>query len=125
MARRVRRLAGVVRRRVGAAGGVNPGNVVWIFGTGRTGSTWLAAMMGEIGDHAVWFEPRVGDLFDSRRFERYGGKHFILSPHYKKTWLRSIRTFVLDAANARFPEARDGDYLMVKEPSGSGGARLL
>jgi hypothetical protein len=125
MVRRARRLTGAIRRRTGAAGGVNPGNVVWIFGTGRTGSTWLAAMMGEIHGQAVWFEPRVGDLFDSRRFERYRGKHFILSPHYKKTWLNSMRTFVLDGANARFPEVEEGDYLVVKEPGGSGGARLL
>jgi hypothetical protein len=136
VARRVRALlgleAGVTRgaepkgtnaaRRTG--GGVVPENMIWIFGTGRTGSTWLAAMMEEPEGHDVWFEPRVGAVFDPQRFERFGGKHFIFASQYKDVWLRSIRNFILDGANARFPEL-DGGYLAVKEPGGSVGACLI
>jgi len=104
--------------------GVAPENMIWIFGTGRTGSTWLAAMMEEPEGHDVWFEPRVGTVFDPQRFERFGGKHFILASQYKDIWLRSIRNFILDGANARFPEL-DGGYLAVKEPGGSVGAGLI
>jgi hypothetical protein len=107
-----------------SAGGVAPENMIWIFGTGRTGSTWLAAMMEEPDGHDVWFEPRVGTVFDPQRFQRHGGKHFILASQYKDVWLRSIRTFILDGANARFPEL-DGGYLAVKEPGGSVGAGLI
>ena len=107
-----------------SAGGVVPENMIWIFGTGRTGSTWLAAMMKEPEGHDVWFEPRVGTVFDPQRFQRYGGKHFILASQYKDVWLRSIRNFILDGANARFPEL-DGGYLAVKEPGGSVGAGLI
>jgi hypothetical protein len=82
-------------------------------------------MMGEVDGHTVWFEPRVGDLFDPQRFERYKGEHFILSVSHKKTWLKSMRTFVLDGANARFPEAAGEGWLVIKEPGGSGGAQLL
>ncbi len=129
--------AGVVRgafsepARTGAdgssAGGVAPENMIWIFGTGRTGSTWLAAMMEEPEGHDVWFEPRVGTVFDPQRFQRHGGKHFILASQYKDVWLRSIRNFILDGANARFPElaGEDGGYLAVKEPGGSVGAGLI
>jgi hypothetical protein len=105
-------------------GGVVPENMIWIFGTGRTGSTWLAAMMEEPEGHDVWFEPRVGAVFDPQRFERFGGKHFIFASQYKDVWLRSIRNFILDGANARFPEL-DGGYLAVKEPGGSVGAGLI
>jgi hypothetical protein len=98
--------------------------MIWIFGTGRTGSTWLAAMMEEPEGHDVWFEPRVGTVFDPQRFQRHGGKHFILASQYKDIWLRSIRNFILDGANARFPEL-DGGYLAVKEPGGSVGAGLI
>ena len=110
-----------------SADGVAPENMIWILGTGRTGSTWLAAMMEEPEGHAVWFEPRVGIFFDPQRFERYGGKHFILASQYKDVWLRSIRNFILDGANARFPElaGEDGGYLAVKEPGGSVGAGLI
>jgi hypothetical protein len=107
-----------------SAGGVAPENMIWIFGTGRTGSTWLAAMMEEPDGHDVWFEPRVGTVFDPQRFQRHGGKHFILASQYKDVWLRSIRNFILDGANARFPELDDG-YLAVKEPGGSVGAGLI
>ena len=109
------------------AGGVAPENMIWIFGTGRTGSTWLAAMMEEPEGHDVWFEPRVGVFFDPQRFERYGGKHFILASQYKDVWLRSVRNFILDGANARFPElaGAGGRYLAVKEPGGSVGAGLI
>ncbi len=121
---RGRRLGAVLRQRLGG-GGIKTGNMVWIFGTGRTGSTWLAAMMEEIEGHRVWFEPRVGDVFNPERFERYRGHHFILGPPYRKTWLNSIRNFVLDGARARFPELKRDGYLMIKEPGGSTGASLL
>jgi hypothetical protein len=105
---------------------IRPENMVWIFGAGRTGSTWLVAMMEEMKRQSVWFEPRVGDVFDISRFERYRGHNFILSAHYKKTWMQSIRKFVLDGANARFPEAAGpNSYLMIKDPGGSVGAPLL
>jgi Sulfotransferase family len=107
-----------------SVGGIVPENMIWIFGTGRTGSTWLAAMMEEPEGHEVWFEPRVGTIFDPQRFQRHGGKHFILASQYKDVWLRSIRNFILDGANARFPEL-DGGYLAVKEPGGSVGAGMI
>ena len=108
------------------AEGIRPENMVWIFGAGRTGSSWLAAMIEEIKGQTVWFEPRIGEVFNTSRFERYRGRNFILSAHYRKTWLQSIRNFVLDGANARFPKAAGPDsYLMIKDPAGSVGAPLL
>ena len=109
-------------------GGIRPENVVWIFGAGRTGSTWLSKMMGEMEGHSVWFEPWVGALFDPYHLElqKRKGRHFVFSPHYKKTWLGSIKRLVLDGANVRFPEAKGPErYLIIKEPGGSVGARLL
>ncbi|MGB3683215.1 MAG: sulfotransferase [Rubrobacteraceae bacterium] len=117
---------------------VNPGtdgipseNLVWIFGNGRTGSTWLSRMMGEMEGHAVWFEPSVGELFgnlyyNDLRAARRRGKVFILGDQQKETWLNSIRSFVLEGANARFPQVvRRRGFLVVKEPHGSVGAPLL
>jgi hypothetical protein len=106
---------------------IKPENIVWIFGAGRTGSTWLAAMMGEMSGHAVWFEPQLGLLFDPDRTEvgRRGGTDFVFASRHKDTWLESIRSFVLDGAGARFPELTGEDYLLVKEPHGSAGAPLL
>jgi hypothetical protein len=127
-ARWARRKVAGGRAAIPGSGGIEPRNIIWVFGAGRTGSTWLAAMMEEIEGHTVWFEPWVGALFDPNhlRLEERKGKHFILAPQYRKTWRRSIRNFVLDGARARFPEVVGRDkYLSIKEPGGSAGAPLL
>ncbi len=142
----VRRLGGLARRAAAEAeklryrlaggsgdgeAGVDAERVVWIFGSGRTGSTWLSAMMDEMDGHTVWREPLVGALFGNLYYERAGhridsrGKHFILGSSYKRTWFGPMREMVLEGAAARFPELLRGGYLVVKEPNGSVGAPLL
>jgi sulfotransferase family protein len=111
--------------------GVRPENIVWVLGSGRTGSSWLSSMMRTLPDHARWNEPNVGKLFGRFYYERtlQGKEHkdnFILASGFRETWLGSIRRVVLDGANARFPElAESGGYLVIKEPHGSLGAPLL
>lgn len=110
------------------AGGIKPENIVWILGSGRSGSTWLARMMGDVEGQTIWFEPHVGDLFDPIRLKierRKGGKHFILGERYKDSWLKLIRAFVLQGARVRFPQMQGSDHLVIKEPSGSAAAPLL
>jgi hypothetical protein len=109
--------------------GVLPENVVWVFGSGRTGSSWLTFMMGALPDHTRWNEPRVGYLFGDLYYRvgwtRQDAKHFILADDYEKFWLGSARGLVLDGGTARFPERAGGGYLVIKEPHGSVGAPLL
>jgi hypothetical protein len=113
-------------------GGIEPENIVWIFGAARTGSTWLSRMMGELPRHTVWREPLVGALFGDFYYERAAarvggrGRHHIMGDGYRGSWLPSVRDFVLKEAKSRFPRlARPGFYLVVKEPNGSSGAPLL
>lgn len=113
-----------------ATGGIAPGHLIWIFGVARTGSSWLGAMMGDLDDHATWYEPYVGDVFGYAYYMRAGDQQkgredYILGDPYRETWIRSVRTFVLDGAGARFPELGEKGYLVVKEPNGSVGAPLL
>jgi hypothetical protein len=110
--------------------GLSPENVVWIFGTARTGSTWLAFMMEDIEGNRVWREPYVGALFGRFYYEWEGEKHFktkhfILGQRARESWVRSVRSFVLNEASLRFPEVLDGGYLVIKEPNGSIGAPLM
>jgi hypothetical protein len=105
-------------------------NIVWVFGTIRTGSTWLGSMMGDLKGHTMWNEPRVGELFGHFFYERSAhrteNKNFIMGLDRKPTWLKSIRTFVLDSVAEKYPKAiRGNGYLIVKEPSGSVGAPIL
>jgi hypothetical protein len=110
-------------------GGVSPENIVWIFGTGRSGSTWLGSMMGGLDGCAMWNEPLVGNLFGNFHYFRVGGRksggQYILGEPYKETWLGPMRDLVLGGAAARFPEVIGGGYLIIKEPNGSIGSPLL
>ena len=103
------------------AGGIKPENMIWIFGAARTGSTWLGTMMAALDGHTWWHEPMVGHLFghiyQERAGRRHDDEHFILGGE-KDLWLGPVRTFVLDSAKARFPEAAEKEgYLVIKEPT--------
>ena len=109
------------------SGGVRAENVVWIFGAGRTGSTWLSRMMGELEGHAVWNEPLVGELFGHLYYYRAShrrGRKFVLGGK-RETWLPAVRTFVLQVTRLKHPDVNEGGYLVIKEPNGSIGAPLL
>jgi hypothetical protein len=119
----------LAKREGGEAVGIKPENVVWVFGSGRTGSSWLTFMMGALPEHTRWNEPLVGYLFGhlyyERAWTRQDTKHFILGDDYEDTWLGAARSLVLDGSAARFPERTEGGYLVIKEPHGSVGAPLL
>ena len=110
-------------------GGVNPANMVWIFGSGRSGSTWLRGMMAEMDGARVWEEPMVGRLFGEfhARSPRQNKRSadFIMGEPIRRGWIRSIRNFVLDGASYSNPRLRADEYLIVKEPNGSVGASLI
>ena len=127
LAARDRQIA-VLRAGNDGTGGVRPENVIWIFGTGRSGNTWLSSMMEDMG-HAVWREPSLGRLFGEFYYLRShegqrGTSNFVFGEKQRAVWSRSIRNFVLDGASGRFPEIGEG-YLTIKEQVGSIGAPLL
>ena len=100
--------------------------LVWIFGSSRTGSTWLAGMFGELPGGLFWSEPVVGALFGEFYYDRFPhrrGAQFLFADRYRAVWLRGIRSMVLDGARAR-SGSRPG-YVAINEPHGSVGARLL
>jgi hypothetical protein len=111
---------------------VRADQLIWMFGHSRTGSTWLSWMMAELENQERWHEPYVGMLFGSFIYQKLKDNHlvlnsptFIMAEPYREVWLRSIRNFILEGAAARYPELREDQYLVVKEPNGSIGAPLL
>ncbi len=113
----------------GTAEGLSPANIVWIFCVARSGSTWLASMMGELGGTGVWKEPRVGHLFgefyENTPRAKTESANFIMGSPTRKAWISSIRHFVLTGARYAFPTLGPEDYLVVKEPGGGVGAPFL
>src|SRR5918994_1257268 len=106
--------------------------LIWMFGSARTGSTWLSWMMAELENQERWHEPFVGLLFGGFIYERLkdaedllNNPAFIMGEPYRHVWLRSIRNFVLEGAAARYPKLKEDQYLVIKEPNGSVGAPLL
>lgn len=121
-----------LRTRLSAAGpdsdGVGAEDVVWIFCTARSGSTWLGSMLGDLPGSYMWDEPLVGALFGDFYYKRAahkrGAKAIMGQPH-RNVWLKSIRSMVLEGATARYPEAARAGRVVIKEPHGSVGAPLL
>jgi Sulfotransferase domain len=102
--------------------------VVWMFGTRRSGSTWLGFMLRDLPGGHKWGEPLVGELvgdFHERFADRQSPNH-IFSPQYRDAWLGSIRHLVCSGAEARFPAlAQDGHFVVIRDPAGTIGAPLL
>jgi hypothetical protein len=113
----------------GTSATIGPENIVWIFCSNRSGSTWLGSMMGEIEGYEMWNEPLVGKLFGDLYYQGAEGhkdrETYILGTQHKASWLNSIQSFVLEEASAHYPEVVDDGYLIIKEPNGSIGAPLL
>jgi hypothetical protein len=124
IARLKRRLQQIERRQQNS--GVRPENLVWVFGTARTGSTWLAAMMADLDGFAGWHEPLVGDVFGVPYYIRWpflrDNDSFLLSDKYKHVWLPALRSMVLESAAARFGQK---PFVVIQEPVGSLGAPLI
>ena len=84
-------------------------SIVWIFGSGRSGTSWLANMVSEALEAPLWFEPRLGDVFHAKIPKNKG-------------WLPGVRRFVLEGARHRFGKP---ERLVIKETSGCIGAPIL
>ncbi len=109
--------------------GINPANVVWIFCTSRSGSTWLRSMMEDLAPGETWEEPGVAKLFggfhENALEEQLDSTDFVMGNPTRAYWISLIRNFVLDAARACKPSLRPEQYLLVKEPDGATGAPLM
>jgi hypothetical protein len=127
LGQRERAYLGLGRWRSGES--IDPARMVWIFGSGRSGSTWLRSMMGELVGAGVWEEPMVGRLFGEfyarAPKDNLRSADFVMGDPIRRGWIRSIRSFVLDGALYSNPRIGSRKYLIIKEPNGSVGAPLL
>jgi hypothetical protein len=101
--------------------------LVWIFGFGRSGSTWLASLLGRNERTTVWLEPLIGLVF-GRALNT--AEPFVTSPAYvlggpPQHRLPPVRAFVEAAIAARYPGLAGGDVVVLKEQNASIGAPIL
>jgi hypothetical protein len=118
-----------------------PGRLAWIFGSSRSGSTWLLRMLAglervvpiddpHIGHHlGVWRPiplawatakdpPKLGTLADYKRQKR----DYLFSDHYRDTWMPQLRDLISARFEAQAAEdiaeagGIDRPIVVVKEP---------
>ncbi len=90
--------------------------VAWIIGCGRTGSTWLAEMLGDFPGMRRWHEPYFGRVFRHvyERPEELERAASFFNKNYEQSWLGGIRELFFSVAQQRFPQL--GNHaLFVKE----------
>ncbi len=118
-----------------------PGRLAWIFGSSRSGSTWLLRMLSElervipiddphIGHHlGVWRPiplawatakdpPKLGTLADYKRKKR----DYLFSDRYRDTWMPQLRQLISARFEAQVAQdvaeagGVDRPVVVVKEP---------
>jgi len=90
--------------------------VAWIIGCGRTGSTWLAEMLGDLPGLRRWHEPYFGRFLqhvDDHPEDQDRRASFFFRPH-QATWLRGLRRLFFEMVRERFPQF-GRHALVVKE----------
>ncbi|MGV3486085.1 MAG: glycosyltransferase family protein [Planctomycetaceae bacterium] len=90
--------------------------IAWIIGCGRTGSTWLAEMLGDLPRIRRWHEPYFGRFFqhiNERPEERERRASFFFKRH-EPIWIDGLRELFFRMVRERYPQfGRHG--LVVKE----------
>ena len=123
--------------------------LAWIFGSPRSGSTWLTQMLGEFESVAPVHEPMIGwylgpfvaDLpgvdpatvswrhCTLPRFQHDMPSQFF-TDEFKTSWLPALRRLLLDRFEAELTRPTDGrpgarSMVVIKEPNGSQAADLI
>ena len=99
-----------------SAGGTSEDRIAWIIGCGRTGSTWLAEMLGDLPRIRRWHEPYFGRFFKhlQERPEDLERRSSFFSRRHQAIWLEGIRELFFKMVRDRYPQfGRHG--LAIKE----------
>jgi hypothetical protein len=90
--------------------------IAWIIGCGRTGSTWLGEMLGDLPKIRRWHEPYFGRFLQHvgehpEEFDRRGSFFF---KRHQPVWIAGLRDLFFRMVGERYPQfGRHG--LVVKE----------
>jgi len=107
---------------------VAPENIVWMFGSPRSGSTWFSKLLSFPEGRRRWGEPFFGVVLALRtkiaNQTKLEKESYLLADAMKESWLPSMRNLFLDGVAARFKDPAIS-ALIVKEPNGSMSAPLV
>ena len=94
------------KERTRTTGGVSEERIAWIIGSGRTGSTWLAEMLGELPLFRRWHEPYFGRFLKhiEDRPEDLDRPSSFFARRHQQVWTDGLRTLFFDMARERYPQ---------------------
>lgn len=105
--------------------------LVWMFGSPRTGSTWLAKGLLAHPNLACWHEPYLGLILgchyqDLLRLvdQEAGRPDFVFAAEHRAVWTKALGNFILENVRGRFPVA-SATRVVIKEPNAGQGADLI
>jgi len=114
--------------------------MTWVFGSGRSGTTWLAQRLLNHSDNFYWNEPWIGRhlgvsnrIVDvktgkqkiERVYDKMGKTQhtYFFYPGHKKNWLPAMRKFILARTYSESQTIKKN--VIIKEPVGSTAADIL
>jgi len=88
----------------------------WLIGCGRTGSTWLSEMLGDLPSFRRWHEPYFGRFFKhlQDRPDDVKRSSSFFSERGNRVWIEGLRKLFYEVAMDRFPNLGE-QTLIVKE----------
>ncbi len=90
--------------------------IAWLIGCGRTGSTWLAEMLGDLQGIRRWHEPYFGRFFKhlQDRPEELDRNASFFARRHQAVWLTGLRELFFHMVRDRYPQF-GRHALVVKE----------
>ncbi len=95
---------------------IEDADLCWIYGAGRSGSTWLLELLHGLNETRTWNEPYFGRICVHLHNHPAESEHseIFFSDAYRPIWLAGIRNLFLNMANARFGTLPPGTKLIIK-----------
>jgi len=97
--------------------------MTWIFGTVRSGTTWLGTELLKHPENVPWDEPYIASHLIAFRLIHGKRSGYFFSEQHKKDWMPALRKFILSRT---FSHAKSlSKNVIIKEPNGVGGVYLI
>jgi len=97
--------------------------IVWILGSPRSGTTWLARRLLRNKSNEYWDEPLIGWHLDIHRDWHTSRDDYVFSKQHKNNWLPAFRKLFLARAYSQAQTLTKN--LIIKEPNGSKSADII
>ena len=97
-------------------------NLVWIYGSARSGTTWLGTELLRYKDNIIWTEPYIGVhlMLLKRHIKR---DDYFFSNNFKKVWIPLVKKLILNRAYALAKSVNN--LVIIKDPNGIAGANTV